>query len=476
MNATEGNSSASLTLQARNLLLAEPIARLSLDRGVIFQGDPEITDHLDVQYLALSAIDYVMERSAIESGGAPREIVEHIASEARRMKPGLTDERSRKVGQVVLDCLANAREGHKAFRAEYYDDSRGGFSFHDFRLLDLFVAVDGTVRFKLARGAQVLTLAMLDVSPEFAQEAEAIMIRKAVERGRFRDARTMAQRARLRSIHYQQFIEDRLFRVRRAAYRLAWSADVLPELDNARAHLDERRKHELAIVESIQEHIAQASGDTRDQLVDLKDTIDECHQRHAALLARVMSASEEFREYQAGAFRVRPAQDVPDLEDRILSALLAAPLGSVAAMCNELGIVFAAPRPPRLLDLALLFDGITESRERRDPAVAADAQDLVAIERVLPQFDVEEIQAAESWLIREIAARASLDMESAIRAAEQQELADSTLRCVLFLMLRSWCPSDDPLGVIATIDGALSHARAAGDNLVLTRDEERWTA
>lgn len=109
---------------------------------------------------------------------------------------------------------------------------------------------------------------------------------------------------------------------------------------------------------------------------------------------------------------------MPDLEDRILIALLAAPLGSVAAMCNELGIVFAAPRPPRLFDLALLFDGITESRERRDPAAAADAQDLVAIERVLPEFDVEEIQAAENWLIREIAARSSLDMESAIRAAE----------------------------------------------------------
>ena len=50
---------------------------------------------------------------------------------------------------------------------------------------------------------------MLDVAPEFAQEAEAIMIRKAVERGHFRDAHTLAKRARTRSIHYQQFIDDR---------------------------------------------------------------------------------------------------------------------------------------------------------------------------------------------------------------------------------------------------------------------------
>ena len=279
---SEGNSRESLTSQQRNLLLAQPIARLSLDRRVIFKDDPTIADRLDVQYLALSAIDFVMERSAIESGASPVEIVEHVAADATRVKPNLTDDQSRKVGRVVLDYLANARNGHKAFRIEYYDAGRGGYSFHDFRLLALSVAADGSPKFKLARGAQILTLAMLDVAPEFAREAEAIMIRKAVERGRFKDARTLAQRARMRSIHYQQFIEDRLFQIRRAADRIVWSEEVLPELDEARVHLSERRKHEVAIVESIREHIAHARGDTRDHLVDLKNTIDECRQRHAA--------------------------------------------------------------------------------------------------------------------------------------------------------------------------------------------------
>ena len=55
---------------------------------------------------------------------------------------------------MVLDYLANARDGHKAFRIEYYDADRGGYSFHDFRLLALSVAADGSARFKLARGAQ----------------------------------------------------------------------------------------------------------------------------------------------------------------------------------------------------------------------------------------------------------------------------------------------------------------------------------
>ena len=474
MNMSDGISRSSLTSQQRNLLLAEPVARLSLERRVIFKDDPTIADRLDVQYLALSAIDFVMERSAVESGASPDEIVEHVAAGAARVKPSLTDEQSRKVGQVVLDYLANARDGHKAFRVEYYDADRDGYSFHDFRLLALSVAADGSARFKLARGAQILTLAMLDVAPEFAQEAEAIMIRKAVERGRFKDARNLAQRARMRSIHYQQFIEDRLFQVRRASDRIVWSEEVLPELDQARTHLSERRKHETAIIESIRDHVANAHGDTRDHLVELKNTIDECRQRHAALFERVMTASEEFRQLQVNAFRARRTQNVPDLEDRILVPLLASPMRAVSGMSDEVGIVFAAPTPPRLFDLAMLFEAITQPRFRRDPTGEHDEHDLVGIARVPPEFDADEIGEAQEWLVREISTRIRLDMESAIGAAERQGLAESTLRCVLFLMLRSWCPQDDPLGVIASIDGTLAHKRAAGDNLVLAKDAERW--
>ena len=476
MNLSESKAREALTRQQRNMALAEPIARLSLDRRVIFKDDPAISERLDVQYLALSAIDFVMERSAIESGASLDEIVDHVAREAARIKPTLTEEQGRKVGQTVLDHLANAREGHKAFRVEYYDPHRDGFSFHDFRLLALSTALDGSPRFKLAPGAQTLALAMLDIAPEFAQEAEAIMIRKAVERGRFEDALTLARRSRIRSIHYRQFIEDQLFHIRRAADRVKWSEEVLPQLDQARAHLMERRKHEATIIDSIREHLAHARGDTRDHLVDLKNTIDDCYSRHAALFQRIMSASEEFRHLQASAFQARLIRDVPDLEERILGPLLAAPIGTVAGMSDEIGVVFAAPAPPHLYDLALLFENVTQPRLRRDPAGAEDMHDLVAIQRVPPEFEADELRQAQDWLVRTITARTSLDMATAIREAEDQELAESTLRCVLFLMLRSWCPEDDPLGVIASIDGAISHVRVAGDNIVLARDAERWPA
>ena len=470
MSGSETHTREHLTRQQQNLLLAEPIARLSLDRRIIFKDDPALADRLDVQYLALSAIDFVMERSAIESGAPPAAIVDHVAREATRLKSALTVEQGRKVGRVVLDHLSNAREGHKAFRSEYYDRERGSFSFHDFRLLVLFTAPDESVRFKLGPGAQTLTLAMLDVAPEFAQEAEAIMIRKAVERGHFRDADTLARRARMRSIHYQQFIDDRLFQVRRAADRIVWSKAVVPELDAARTHLHDRQQHEAAIIDAIREKIPHARDDTRGSLVDIMSTIEDCHERHAALLRRVMTASEEFLRLQVRAFQARYKQDVPDLEERILIPLLAAPMNVSSGMSDEIRNVFAAPSPPRLYDLALLFESCTRPRLRRDPAGTEESGDLVTLRRVPAEFDAGEIAAAQDWLIGAVAARTRLDMKAAIQAAEGQGLAESTLRCVLFLMLRSWCPADDPLGVIASIDGTIDHERAAGDNLVLVKD------
>ena len=105
-------------------------------------------------------------------------------------------------------------------------------------------------------------------------------------------------------IRYYQFIEENLFHARRDAGRSAWSEDVLPKLDETRTHLNERRKHEAAIIDSIRSHVAHARGEARDRLLELMNTIEDCQQRHAGLLKRVMTASEEFRQIQASAFRV----------------------------------------------------------------------------------------------------------------------------------------------------------------------------
>ena len=463
-----------LTRQQRNLLLAEPIARLSLERNNIFKDESVIDADIDLRFLALSALDFVMERTAIEAGATSRQIVTHIAGEVRLMRPALGEEHCWKIGQVVLDHLANARDHHKAFRTRYYDHPHGETRMSDFRLLVTFSAGDESVRFKLGQGAQTLTLAMLDIAPEFVQEAETIMIRKAVERGRFSDARSLAQRARIRSLHYQQSIEDKLFQARRDAERLVWSQETTPILDEARAHLRERRRNEEVIIDSIRDTIPQTTGEPRDQLLDLLQIIEDCHDRHQELFKRVTTASEDFCTLQASAFRTRYSRDIPDLEDRILVPLLGAPIGAVARLSDEIGVLFTAPSPPALLDLSLLFEICTQPKIKQDPVSAPGLDELVPLEPVAPTFTEEQIRTAQDWLLEALAERSALDMRTVILEWERQRRDGVTLRCLLFLMMRSWCRHDDPFGVIASIDGTIAHARATGDNLRLSRDAARW--
>ena len=71
-------------------------------------------------------------------------------------------------------------------------------------------------------------------------------------------------------------------------------------------------------------------------------------------------------------------------------------------MSDEIGIVFAAPAPPRVYDLALVFANVTQPRFRRDPAGAEDVHDLVALERVPPEFGADDVREAQDWLGRTI--------------------------------------------------------------------------
>lgn len=463
-----------VTRQQKNLLLAEPIARLSPERFRGLAIDPALVDSLDLKYLALVAIDFVMERSAVDGGATDAEIVAFLASEAHLMQPGLNQEECRRIGRAIVDQLANARDGHRAFSERYFSREDGRTLVHTFQLLTLAVDVNGTVRFRLHRDAQVLTLGMLDVPPDFAEEAEAIMIRRAIERGRFRDARTLAERARLRSIHYRRAIDDALFDARRAIERMAWSEQTIPMLDAARTHLQERLRHEAEMIGAAGDVIGTVSGEERDHLVDLREILTDCRSRHHDLFVRVMTASEEFRDAQVHAFRARPRRDIPELEDQVLVPLLSCSIGSVAAIANDIVVLFGAPRPRRLFDLARAFELCTRPRDHGDPDEAEGGKfaDLVPL---APTFAEDEIAEAGDWLARTVGAAGRIDMHGVLAAGEQDELEPRMLRCVLFLMLRSWSPGEDPLDVVASIDGTIDHRRIAGDNLVLERQPERWT-
>lgn len=113
-----------LSRQQRNLLLLRPV--FQLERYKMMLGDEGGAERtlfhgVDTHYLALSALDLMMEATTISSGGTSAEVLTHLAEVVMRMKPSLSPPQGRRVAEVVLDALDNKANNHREFSFDYFD-------------------------------------------------------------------------------------------------------------------------------------------------------------------------------------------------------------------------------------------------------------------------------------------------------------------------------------------------------------------
>lgn len=387
----------------------------------------------------------------------------------------LLDDDAQRLARKTLDLLLNARERHQEFRVRYYDPARREWMAHSFRLLRIAAGEDEQTRLKPGDAALTLQLAMLDISPEFMAEAESLMIRKAIERGRFADAQSIAAHARLRSLDYQSRLRERLFRIQRAPEAFSWSGEVLPQLKDAREHLEERQKQDATLMDAVREHLPLTSEpQARVALIQLKTTLEDAATRHNGLHADVMKANERFRKAQESAFRARRRAPVPDPEAQLLMPLLRAPLGELAARSEVIWAACAHARCPKQIHLASFFAACLADAPTALPAEDEAIEELLA---PLPErFSAELISDTERWLQARVADGAAWRISQTLATAENEAWNEARRRCALHVTLRSFSPQDDKLGLLIEAVGPLQHALAAGDDLECQQDAERWRA
>lgn len=229
-----------LSRQQRNLLLLLPI--FQLERYKTMLGDEGGADRtlfhgIDTHYLALSALDLMMEATTISSGSTSVEVVAHLRYIASRMKPGLTSPHARRIADVVLDALDHKANNHREFSAEFFDAPAGTARSIRYRLVRFEPDTDDVYRYRPTAEGYLVYLGMLDLAPEDSQELMEKMLDLLVRRGRFEAAVEIARRARKYSIEYRQLIRDRLYQAYRAPGSVNWSRDMPGRLDEARAHV-----------------------------------------------------------------------------------------------------------------------------------------------------------------------------------------------------------------------------------------------
>lgn len=101
-----------LSRQLRNLLLLRPLFQLELNKTRIGEdgaSDDGLFQGVDTFYLALSALDFMMEATTISMGAPQGEVQGHLANVACSMKPALSKAQSFRVAPClrtpVSSCL-----------------------------------------------------------------------------------------------------------------------------------------------------------------------------------------------------------------------------------------------------------------------------------------------------------------------------------------------------------------------------------
>ena len=243
-----------LSRQLRNLLLLRPLFQLELNKTRIGEdgaSDDGLFQGVDTCYLALSALDFMMEATTVSMGAPQREVLEHLAATAAFMKPALTKAQTFRVAEVLLHMLDNKSGGYKEFTFDHFDAAEGCSRTVRFRLVRYEPDMEDVYRYRPTSEGYLVYLGMLDLSPEDSQELIDKMLDLLVQRGSYDSARDFAKRARTSSIEYRQRIRDRLHQAHRSPGSVNWTNDLGPYLQKARDHIHRQQQDDRRMEESV---------------------------------------------------------------------------------------------------------------------------------------------------------------------------------------------------------------------------------
>lgn len=481
MNTGTARRAADISGQQKNLLIAEPMARLEADTNVrarMLNDAGAGEARLDLRLIALSMLDHIMEETAFHPGALAESILEIGKTAVSRMDPTLSEKAGEAVSRRVFDHIRNATGRYREFQVPYHDAAEGVWRTHAFRYVETVPDPDDTTLtwVRLATGGKKLLLGMLDVADDLLEHAERAIMTKALERERYQDALTAANRARARSADFRQRIDTQIAQARRNTRTLNMATDVLPTLNAALAHVRERIGEDQGLVARLDDKLADLSdADQRAKAVELRNTLQECLSIHNGLFRRLTTAHGDFRDTILRGMRSTGVVDCRDPEQEILLPLLGAPIGAVAAHADLIATCFSSVHTTRILDLRrLLEDAIMECTEPAEGPAEEDGV-FVSLPPPNPLFTPERIGAVGGWLDRTIGGRDSFRLSEIVAEAANADFGCGDLRLLVLIALQpmSVAPSmrtgQGRDGIGFDLDGMWRFGDLGGDDIVFRR-------
>lgn len=459
----------------RTLLLTAPLHELHRNKAM-HGGVRDV----DVRSLALAALDIVIEGMGLGEGVARRDLVARLErlSVAFTGQPG--DPVFARACEYVVDGLMNAPRS-EAIREQYLAAEPEGSVLRDFEFR-LLQEEDrgGRVVLRATKYAINLCLRMLETEIEDAQVANEAVLEDQLRRGALDRAVQSAAQARLLSVGLEAKIEDLLRRLARDVRQVDFLADLKPQLDEARGHLERRSVSADRLVEVVDEQLDEARGEAARGLARLRETLLDCRLRHSQLAGRVMRAAQAYLdEQERQAFRRARSGRLPAMEAEVVRPALRLPAAAVGSIAGEVVALLHAPSPPRMFSLAVLAEGCLAPRRQSPPAdsVVDDStpEDLAPME---VRWSDEELQAAAEWIGGKLAGagREGVRLSQLVAAAEAEGWPFARVQWLGLEALRL-AAGDSPGDIqevrwrAAACGATFRTAMVAGDDLALTLHE-----
>jgi hypothetical protein len=449
-----------LSRQQRNVLLFRPMFQLERSKALVQEADGSSPfDGVDTHYLALSALDHMMEATTISMGSMSSEVLQHVADTAARMRPSLTSTQAQRVATAVLDALDNKANKHREFEAEYFDAPSGSVRMFRFRLVQFQPDPQDVYRYTPTAEGYLVYLGMLDLSPEDSQELMEKMLDLLVRRGRFEAALDIARRARKLSIEFRQLISNKLQQVYRAPSSVNWSKEMQGRLAEARKHVSDRQAEDFRMEQAVGDALHEATElRTRENLVQLRETLRGAGDIRMKLVRDISASNELFISAQKAAFRARRPMGLPDLESTIFPNVMQLQSPVLLAEADNFLCALYPPQPPKVFDLNTAFTILRETRTD-DPPPAEDEGELEQFTPVPDPFPKALVDEARNWLAAKFETGATWQADFLLELSREDGLSAASQRCLVFILYQSFAQSEN------TFEGMA--ARKSGEEFIL---------
>lgn len=357
-----------LTSHLRALSLIAPLQRAEDNKGMLHVS-AKAAERVDMRYLALAAIELLIDRMGAGGTASRSELIEYLADLARLQSRHLSDPDAMALADHVFDGLTNARDRRARFKVRLFDpDQPDGIQF-EFALLRAEPLPDGAVGYRLTQEAIEIHLSLLAHDPLTATQVSEIIVGEFLKRGLYDHAVSAAERTRTNSIRLVEAIRLLMAEARRAILKVMWHDELGPKMEEARNLLDASIMREGAMLAQLSDTAADVTDETdRRHLSRIRTLLLDVQTRHRKLIVVVQKTAEEYLQLQADTLRLRPLARLPDLENEILDPLLRAPANFLIENAAGVFSAISGTQPPLVLDITAAIAAFEpEIEELGDP-------------------------------------------------------------------------------------------------------------